>query len=87
MDKKVYAVYDSKAEAYLDPFYMMTDGLAIRAFQSAANDAQHDFHRFAADYTLFRIGSYHPETGFFTQDEAHTNLGTALQYVGVVAGE
>ena len=53
MEKKVYSVYDAKAGGYLDPFMAMTDGLAIRMFASAANDAQHDFHRYAADYTLF----------------------------------
>ena len=84
MEKKVYSVYDAKAEGYLDPFMAMTDGLAIRMFASAANDAQHDFHRYAADYTLFRIGTYHVDTGFYTQDQAHTNLGTALSMIGVL---
>lgn len=75
---KTFAIYDSKAEAYLTPFFQKTAGLAIRAFQQAANDAQHDFSRFAADYTLFEIASYDENTGVITPHKAQINLGLAL---------
>jgi hypothetical protein len=85
--KNIYSIFDSKAEAYLDPFYAPTDGVAIRMFQQAANDASSDFHKFAADYTLFKIGEFDVAGGLVEPTKAHENLGTALQYVGAVAGE
>lgn len=78
---KIFTVYDSKAEAYLTPFFVPTTALAIRSFQSAANTADHDFNRYSADYTLFEIGSYDDHLGVVTPLDAHVNLGTALTYI------
>lgn len=75
----VYSIYDSKAQAYLTPFFASTDGVAIRWFASAAHDEKHEFSRFAADYTLFRIGSFDQVSGRL--DEClMVNLGTALVF-------
>ena len=52
----IYTIYDSKAEAYLTPFFTDTDATAVRIFTSAATDEQHHFHKYAEDYTLFAIG-------------------------------
>ena len=36
----MYSVYDVKAEAYLQPFYMENKNVAIRAFEATVNDEQ-----------------------------------------------
>ena len=36
--KKVFAVYDSKVQAYMNPFCMETSGQAIRGWIDAVND-------------------------------------------------
>lgn len=59
----IYTIYDSKAEAYLTPFFTDTDATATRIFTSAATDEQHHFHKYAEDYTLFAIGIWHEKTG------------------------
>jgi len=82
MRHKVFAVYDSKAEAYLQPFFSFTAGQATRSFSDAVQDSGHQFHKHAADYTLFEIGVYHDETGKLIAHEAHTNLGCAVEYLG-----
>lgn len=56
--RKVFSVYDEKAEAYLQPFFMDTIGLAIRAIQHVLNDPQHDMCKYSSDYTLFLIGEF-----------------------------
>lgn len=80
MIQKVFAIFDSKAEAFLPPFQQPTVGMAIRAFESAATNAQHDFCRFPGDYTLFEIGEWNQIEGLFVNLEAKVNLGTALQF-------
>ena len=60
---RIFAIYDSKAEAYLQPFFSPTKATAIRSFTQAANDEKTDFYRFAEDYTLFEIGEWDPVGG------------------------
>lgn len=78
---KVYAIYDSKAEAHLQPFFCMTNGIALRSFQAAAQDSAHDFHRFSADYTLFQLGDWEPKSGHFNLLERPINLGNASEFL------
>lgn len=61
----IFSVFDSKAQAFIQPLFSQTRGTAIRAFTQAANDQAHDFNRFAEDYTLFELGSFDPNTGKF----------------------
>lgn len=76
---KIYAVHDLKAEAYLQPFFAGTDGLAIRMFQAAANDQEHQFWKYAEDYSLYCIGVWDESAGV-VHAAAKTPLGCAIQY-------
>lgn len=78
---KMFTVYDSKAEAFLQPFYAQTTGVAIRIFTAAANDAGHDFNRYAGDYSLFEIGEFDQQSGTLYPLEAQENLGLAITYI------
>lgn len=79
--KKVFSVYDSKAEAYLQPFFTDSTGLAIRAFETAANNEKHEFNRYAGDYTLFEIGIYDEQTAELEALTQYINLGLALEMI------
>lgn len=81
MIMKMFAVYDSKAEAYLQPFFMPTKGQAIRAFQAAANKEGHDFNVYSADFTLFEIGEYDDSNGVVTPLPHKLNLGGAHEHI------
>lgn len=75
---KVYSVYDSKAEAFLRPFFAPTAGVAVRGFEQACCDPSHDFHKYGADYTLFEIGVFDEFNGRLEAHVAHINLGNGL---------
>ncbi len=77
---KVFSVYDSKAEAYIQPFFCVNRAVGIRNFASAASDPQAGFCRNAADYTLFEIGDFDPVSGSIVCYDSHVSLGTALQW-------
>lgn len=76
-----FTVYDSKAEAYLPPFFFTTTALAIRSFETAANQEEHDFHKYAADFTLFKIGNFDDHSGRIDSLDSFENLGTALTFI------
>lgn len=80
MISNVFAVYDSKAAAYLPPFFCRNAGVALRSFEAAAKDASHDFNKYAADYTLFHIGSFDEVNGVLIPLGANVNLGCAIQF-------
>lgn len=77
---KIFTVYDSKADAYMTPFFTMTAGLAVRSFQEASIQEGHQFNKHAADYTLYEIGDYNEQKGIITMHKAHIDLGTAKHF-------
>lgn len=55
---QIYTIYDSKAGAYLQPFFAKTEGVAIRYIRSALQDEKHEFFVHAEDYSLWHIGAF-----------------------------
>lgn len=77
---KIFTVYDSKAVAYMQPFFMKSTGEAIRAFQDTVNDSKTQFNHHPEDFTLFEIGVWDDEYAAITRHKALVSLGTALQF-------
>jgi len=75
----VFAVYDSKTDAFMNPFVMTSAPQALRSFTKAALDEEHDFHLYGGDYTLFELGGWDPQKGVVWMHEHRINHGTALQ--------
>ena len=78
---KIFTVYDSKTEAYMQPFFMQSTGQACRSFEDTVNEQNSQFNKHAADFTLFEIGTFEDSDASFVINEAKTNLGTALEYL------
>ena len=78
---KVYTVYDTKAEIYMNPFFQKARGEAIRSFTNLANDESTTVGKYPADFVLFEIGEYDDSSGELISG-VHTSLGVALEYVG-----
>lgn len=81
MTSKVFAVYDSKVEAYLNPFIMQSKGQALRAFADTVNDSATQFNKHPGDFTLFEIGSYDDQNGQYVMLPAKLSLGCALEFL------
>lgn len=80
MKHKVYTVYDSKAEVFMQPIYFRADGEATRAFKSSIQSNGHQFSNNPGDYTLFRIAEYDDDKAVFTAYESFVNLGNGAQF-------
>jgi len=77
---EIFTVYDSKAEAYLQPFFLKTKALALREITDAANNPEHQFGKYPEDYVLFHLGQYDEDKGMFTQDEAPQSMGVVIEF-------
>lgn len=80
MKLKMYCVHDVKAQAYITPWFMPTEGMAKRTFSDCANDVNHQFGRNPQDYTLFYLGEFDQQIGKF-YPVTPESLGSAVEYV------
>lgn len=76
---KAFTVYDTKSEAYMQPFFQNAKGQAIRAFEDSCNDPNHPFSKHPGDYVLFEIGAYDDQSGTMI-DAINENLGNGIEY-------
>lgn len=81
MKLKVFTIYDSKLEAYLQPFYMQTRGQAIRALTDTLADPKHQFSKHPSDFTLFELGEYNDNNAEFEMHLAKISLGTCNEFL------
>lgn len=80
MKNKMFTIYDSKAELFLQPFCYKTEGQAIRGFSETINDPQSQIFKYPDDYTLYEIGVFDDDTGTVESIPA-VNHGVGLKYV------
>lgn len=78
MTQNIYSVFDSKAKAYLTPFYAVNDDVATRSFTVACNQEGHQFNDFAEDYTLFFLGTFDPTNAKFELSSAPRSIINGL---------
>lgn len=77
----MFSVYDSKAKVYMQPFYMMNKGTAIRAFDQTCNDPKSQFHQYPEDFTLFEVGEFDDENCNVTSYIVKESLGNAIEFL------
>lgn len=77
---QAYAIYDSKAQAHLQPFFVQNHYIAVRLFTDCVNDPLNPIAKHPEDYTLFHVGEYDDATGELQNLKAHTSYGLAANY-------
>lgn len=78
---KIFTVYDSKVEAYLQPFFMKSKGEAIRAFTEVCLDKNSNIAKYPHDFTLFELGSYDDSNATFNMYVTPISLGLGIEYL------
>lgn len=63
MKMNVYTIFDMASGSYMRPFFMVSDGQAVRAFTDIATDADHEIGKHPEDYSLYRIGIFDDNKG------------------------
>lgn len=78
---QVMVVYDSKARAFMLPFYVTTVEVGQRAFSEGANTPEHQLCKSPNDFTLFHLGRYDDDKAEFSFLPNRVDLGLAGTYV------
>ena len=78
--QRIFSVYDTKAQAFLPPFFMTNAAVAIRAVASALQDPSHQFAKHATDYVLYELGEWNDVTAIFEQHGTPVNLGIVSSF-------
>ncbi len=81
MNFRIFCVFDSKARAYLPPFFLPEAGQAVRSFKDACNDKAHAFGQHPEDYTLFEIGTFDDREGKLLQLKASITHGVGVAFL------
>lgn len=62
---KVFAVYDTKAGAYMTPYFAPTTGVGVRLFVDVVSDVETMFHKHPEDFTLYEVAEWDEYKGRF----------------------
>lgn len=68
---EIFAVFDTAAKRYIDPFCAPTIDMAIRGFKEVCETPGHQFQKFPEDYALYHIGQFDPELGLIIGNDGH----------------
>lgn len=80
MINRVYSVFDTKANAYLQPFHAINAAVATRMIADAVSQPDHMFNKHAADFVLYDLGEFCDERGVFVSTTP-VNLGCLLSFL------
>lgn len=82
MVTRIFSIFDVKANAYLPPFFLPEDAIAIRTFGDCVNDKTHAFGMHPEDYMLFYIGSFDNINSVIEPSPAPLLVHTGLELLG-----
>lgn len=85
MIQKVYSVLDKVAGAFLPPFFLPNDSVALRAVGDVVNRVGEGFNLHPNDYELHLIGWFDNLTGEISCEDLHNGEGpdgtTGIGYI------
>lgn len=81
MIHKIFTIHDAAAGAYLAPFFLHAEAMAIRTFSDCINDDNHQFGRHPKDYNILCLGEFDDNAGTFEIYQTPKPLGNGLSFV------
>lgn len=79
MISNICSIFDGKAEAYMQPFFVQAIGVAKREFGNLVNDPSHPIGKHPEDYTLFVVGTWEEMEGKLVSLEPRA-IGNGLDF-------
>jgi hypothetical protein len=80
MKLNVYSIFDQAAEAFVTPFFMQNDGLAMRAFQDNVNaNDENNISKHPEQFSLYKIGEYDDKVGVIDSYEQPKVVARAIE--------
>lgn len=87
MKVKIYAVLDTKISAFMQPFFALTNGQAMRMFGDTVEDTNSNFHKHPEDYALYYLGEFDDASGKLTDAPTAEYLARANDFGARKAAE
>lgn len=78
---RIYAVHDTKAEAYLQPFFLRTKGEAIRSFSEECKKTGSPFNAHSSDFSLYELGEYDELSASIVCHKSPLHLANAAEFI------
>ena len=72
---KIFSVFDTAVGAYASPMFLHSRAQAVRAFTDAIADPSTNICKHPQDFTLFYLGEYDDQTGYFTSLDTPESCG------------
>lgn len=79
MIKGIFAVHDSRVQAFNDPFALPHDDLAKRGFVHEVNRQGSDLGEHFRDYSLWKLGEFDDQTGAITPSLVMLSSGVEVK--------
>lgn len=86
MKLSMFAIFDSKAGAYNQPFFHHSRGTAIREFGAAAADKSTMVGQYPEDFSLVEFAEFDQESGKLHVRGNPENLGNGVSLRDVASG-
>lgn len=80
-----FSVFDDKAGAYVQPFFVPNVNIAIRSFGDAVANPETGISKHASDYHLYRLGDFDDNSGEFTQVQPEF-IANAVDFMPIAKG-
>lgn len=77
---EVFCIFDNKAKAFAQPFFLPNQAVAIRAFREVANDPTSQICKAPSDFELFSVGQFDDELGKLLPANQLVSLGLATLF-------
>lgn len=81
MITKVFALRDSKVDAYMPPVFLRTSAEALRLLGDLTTDSSSPVGKHPEDFALFELGEFDDSTGKITQLAQPHCLGLAVEHI------
>lgn len=66
MEKQVFSLYDEKAVAFTQPFFMHQKGQALRSLDGLVNSKDTQVNQYPGDFKLYKLGVFDDVSGKIT---------------------
>ena len=76
----IFSILDSKAEAFMQPFYAQTKGLAVRSFTEALNDSKSIFYKYPSEFLLYEVGTFDDKDCSITMHSPIQLIGNGSEF-------
>lgn len=80
------SVFDVKASAYMQPFFVPNTSMAIRSFGDAVVNPETGISKHPEDFQLFKVGEFDDNSGLFSPVPVPEYLSKAVDFLNKKEG-